>query len=43
MIKVILFDLGGVLFTNGTRLLAKHIAEKHNKKDRKKKNERIIA
>lgn len=31
MIKVILFDLGGVLFTNGTSLLAKHIAQKHNK------------
>ncbi len=31
MIKVILFDLGGVLFTNGTRIVAKYIAEKHHK------------
>ena len=31
MIKAIIFDLGGVLFTNGTTLFAKHIAVKHNK------------
>lgn len=31
MIKAIIFDLGGVLFTNGTTLFAKHIAQKHNK------------
>lgn len=29
MIKAIIFDLGGVLFTNGTKKFAKHIAEKH--------------
>lgn len=31
MIEAIIFDLGGVLFTNGTTLFAKYIADKHNK------------
>jgi epoxide hydrolase-like predicted phosphatase len=30
-IKVILFDLGGVLFTHGTTILAEYIAKKHSK------------
>src|SRR5437868_6302541 len=30
MIKAIIFDLGGVLFTNGTKSFARHIAGKHN-------------
>ncbi len=34
MIKAIVFDLGGVLFTNGTRLFAQYISTKH-KKDQK--------
>jgi len=31
MIQAIVFDLGGVLFTNGTTLFAKHIAATHKK------------
>jgi|ERR1700722_11996779 len=31
MIQAIVFDLGGVLFTNGTRLFAQYIATKHKK------------
>lgn len=31
MIKVILFDLGGVLFTHGTTMLSEYIAKKHGK------------